>query len=103
MDKDKAGPSGNRQNLYKNKGKDQDVSLALGFPGRAGGVNPVLALVFQEIRRRRNEVTVEIRKHKRDDTLQKRRNVPMQADSTGEKEIICYIKNVYTIGKLGIP
>jgi hypothetical protein len=39
--------------------------------------------LFQEIRRRRTEVTVEIRKHKREDTVQKRRNVPTLVDSTG--------------------
>lgn len=38
------------------------------------------------MRRRRNEVTVELRKNKREETLQKRRNVPM-VDSTDEDDI----------------
>lgn len=38
------------------------------------------------MRRRRNEVTVELRKNKREETLQKRRNVPV-TDSTDEDDI----------------
>lgn len=38
------------------------------------------------MRRRRNEVTVELRKNKREETLQKRRNVPI-IDSTDDDDI----------------
>lgn len=39
------------------------------------------------MRRRRNEVTIELRKNKREETLQKRRNVPI-VDSTGMKVVL---------------
>ena len=61
MEKDHHG----RQKLYKNKGKDQE-----------------------ELKTNRYRVTVELRKHKREDTVQKKRNIPLQADSTDDREYI---------------
>ena len=44
--------------------------------------------MLQEMKKKRNEVTVEIRKNKREETLQKRRNVPLAEDTTGNLQTL---------------
>ena len=45
-------------------------------------------MCYQEMKKKRNDVTVEIRKNKRDETLQKKRNVPNTEDTTGINFVI---------------
>ena len=51
---------------------------------------------IQEMKKKRAEVTVEIRKNKREETLQKRRNVPVTEDTTGTFYIVSNVHYTQT-------
>ena len=52
------------------------------------------------MKKKRNEVTVEIRKNKREETLQKRRNVPNVDDTTGNNQVSIYGIVIIQLGVL---
>lgn len=83
-----AGDTISRLNQFKNKGKDANVgeelySLSLGNAVEIRA-DHVCFLHFQELRRRRVEVSVELRKAKKDEQILKRRNVSCVPDSQAQ-------------------
>ena len=75
---------------WKHKGRDAEVGLVC--YNRQKSILIILTLVIndfvtvQSMRRARNDMSVELRKQKREDHLLKRRNVPVVDDSLDESD-----------------